>query len=99
MASIVFREEFDSFAKTIGNANLVPEGRVKKHVMNARDLRGEIGKQTILKDYDVEKIDVIHVLGAVNKIYGMGNVVVIESQGYKITTQTSDSLEPTSHLP
>ena len=98
MAQILFREDFDSFVKTIGSADLVPEGRTKKHVVNASDLRGEIGKKTVLKDYDEAKVDVVQILGAVNKFSGFGNVVVVESQGYKVINErTSDSSSQVSH--
>ena len=94
MVEILFHEDFDGFVKTIGNANLVPEGKAKKHVVNARDLRGEIGKKTVMKDYDDTKVDVVQILEAVNKFSGLGNVIIVESQGYKIkneaSTQTSD---------
>ena len=98
MPRIVFREEFDTLAKSL-NTNLEPFGHTKKHVVNARDLKNEIGHQTILKDYD-DNVDVIHVLGTLNQFSGLGNVVIIQSQGYKIKTnpETSAPETPTSPL-
>ncbi|HLD05089.1 MAG TPA: hypothetical protein VJG90_05210 [Candidatus Nanoarchaeia archaeon] len=88
MAEILFKETFEAYVKNLAGSTLVPHGKPKKHVLSARDLKGEIGKQTILKDYD-GTIDVVHVLGTLNQFSGLGNVVVIESQGYKINPQTA----------
>ncbi len=83
MVEILFQERFDSFLKNLANTTLVPQGKPKKHVLSKHDLKGEIGKQTILKDYD-SAVDIVHVLGTINQFSGLGNVVVIESQGYKV---------------
>ncbi len=80
MPEILFQEGFDSYVKNLGNT-LIPKGKPKKHVVNAHDLKGEIGRQTILKDYDAT-VDIIHVSKTVNQFSGLGNVVVVESQGY-----------------
>ncbi|MEK6962863.1 MAG: hypothetical protein AABX70_00445 [Nanoarchaeota archaeon] len=91
MAEILFQEGFDAFLKNLQHTTLIPQGKPKKHVLSKRDLKGEIGKQTILKDYDLA-VDIVHILGTVNQFSGLGNVIVIESQGYKIqetTLQTS----------
>lgn len=96
MPELLFQEGFDLFLKSRQNTTLVPQGKPKKHVLSKRDLKGEIGKQTILKDYD-STVDVIHVLGTINQFSGLGNVVIIESQGYTLqetTPQTSDPQAP-----
>ncbi len=87
MPEILFQEGLDAFVKNLRNTTLIPQGKPKKHVVNAHDLKGEIGKQTILKDYD-SNVDVIHVLRTLNQFSGLGNVVIIESQGYKIEETT-----------
>ncbi len=96
MVEILFKETFDAYVQNLKGNTLVAHGRPKKHVLSARDLKGDVGKKAILKDYD-GGIDIIHVLGTVNQFSGLGNVVVIESQGYKITAQTpglSEQLPP-----
>lgn len=98
MAEIVFSELFDTYLKNLGNATLLPEGKPRKHVVNANDLKSEIGRKTILKEYD-ETIDVVQILGTRNRFSGMGNVVIVESQGYKIQpTPNADREAPTSPL-
>ncbi len=89
MVEILFKESFDVYIKSLQGSALVAHGKPKKHVLSARDLKGEVGKKTILKDYD-GTIDIIHVLGTINQFSCLGNVVVIESQGYKLSAQTPD---------